>query len=170
MDLQRNQPDKRTAPVTGGSPEAELRQFVDHFVEAIHDQDLEAIMACYADDVVAFDMMTPLQFVGKDAYRKSWQMAVENTNPDAEFTLHETKITASDSVGFCHSLCHCVGSMKDGQKMDMWMRWTDCFEKIDGKWLITHEQVSVPVDMESGKGAFNLRPEGNVVDPGLYYT
>jgi ketosteroid isomerase-like protein len=49
--------------------------------------------------------------------------------------------------------------MKDGEKMDLWMRSTMCFKNISGKWLITHEQYSVPVDFESGKALMNLKPE-----------
>ncbi len=162
MDLQKTQPDKKTAPLSAGNPESEIRQQINLFQEAVHDQDLDEIMSFYSPDVIAFDMMGPLQFVGAEAYRKSWQMAVETPVTNATFTLHNLDIAASDDVGFAHSLCHCTGTMKDGKKMDMWMRWTDCFEKIEGKWLITHEQVSVPIDMETNKALLDLKPEGNV--------
>ena len=32
------------------------------------------------------------------------------------------------------------------------------FRKIDGNWLIVHDQVSVPIDIESGKALLNLQP------------
>lgn len=161
MTLQKTQPDKKTAHLSK-DPETEIRQQIKHLEEAIHDADLEEIMSCYAPNVVAFDMMPPLQFSGKDAYRKSWEMAVEGAGSGSILKMHDISITASDDVGFSHCLCHCTGTMKDGQKMDMWMRWTDCFEKINGKWLITHEQVSVPIDMESGKALFDLKPDKHI--------
>jgi hypothetical protein len=34
----------------------------------------------------------------------------------------------------------------------------DVFRKIDGNWLIAHDQVSVPLDLESGRALLNLRP------------
>jgi ketosteroid isomerase-like protein len=40
----------------------------------------------------------------------------------------------------------------------LWLRWTACFRKIDGNWLIVHDQVSVPVDPESGRALLNLEP------------
>jgi ketosteroid isomerase-like protein len=46
----------------------------------------------------------------------------------------------------------------NGQKSDFWLRWTACYRKANGKWLITHEHVSVPVDMESGKALLDLKP------------
>jgi hypothetical protein len=30
--------------------------------------------------------------------------------------------------------------------------------KIDGNWLIAHDQVSVPLDVESGSALLNLKP------------
>jgi hypothetical protein len=30
--------------------------------------------------------------------------------------------------------------------------------KLDGRWLITHEQVSVPIDMDSGNALLDLEP------------
>ena len=48
--------------------------------------------------------------------------------------------------------------MKNGQKTDLWLRWTACFRRINGEWLITHEQVSVPIDLESGKALLDLEP------------
>ncbi|MFI6316791.1 nuclear transport factor 2 family protein [Nonomuraea sp. NPDC050556] len=40
----------------------------------------------------------------------------------------------------------------------MWVRATFCFRKIGGDWLITHGQVSVPLDMASGTGVTGLEP------------
>jgi ketosteroid isomerase-like protein len=39
-----------------------------------------------------------------------------------------------------------------------WVRSTTCFRKIDGRWLIAHDQVSVPLDLESGRALLNLEP------------
>ena len=36
---------------------------------------------------------------------------------------------------------------------DRWVRVTDGYRKVGGKWLIALEHVSVPVDMASGKAA-----------------
>ncbi len=49
--------------------------------------------------------------------------------------------------------------MADGEKVDMWLRETLCFRKIDGKWKITHEHESVPFCMDgSFKAAVDLKP------------
>ena len=39
-----------------------------------------------------------------------------------------------------------------------WVRVTVCFKKSDGKWLVTHEHVSAPIDVEKGKALLDLKP------------
>ena len=48
--------------------------------------------------------------------------------------------------------------MANGQKSDLWVRAIDCYRKINGHWLVTHEHISVPVDLDSGKAVLNLKP------------
>src|SRR5882724_457865 len=53
--------------------ETGIRDWLDRFTKAFSEKNLEAIMAFYADDVVAYDVVPPLQYVGKDAYRKDYE-------------------------------------------------------------------------------------------------
>jgi ketosteroid isomerase-like protein len=66
------------------------------------------------------------------------------------------RIAAADDVAFSYCLHRVKGTLKSGQKTDWWLRWTAGYPKINGKWLIIHEQVSVPVDFKSGKAMLAL--------------
>jgi ketosteroid isomerase-like protein len=46
----------------------------------------------------------------------------------------------------------------DGEETDVWVRSTIRYRKIDGKWMIAPEHVSVPFYMYSGKASVDLRP------------
>jgi ketosteroid isomerase-like protein len=48
--------------------------------------------------------------------------------------------------------------MKNGQKVDLWLRCTVCYRKIKGEWRIAHLQVSLPVDLRTGKAIVDLQP------------
>ena len=48
--------------------------------------------------------------------------------------------------------------MTNGREVDMWVRMTVGFRKINGKWMVTHEHTSVPFDAESGKASVDLKP------------
>jgi hypothetical protein len=36
--------------------------------------------------------------------------------------------------------------------------WTAGYRRTNGKWLLVHEQASVPIDLKSGKAMLDLRP------------
>jgi hypothetical protein len=38
------------------------------------------------------------------------------------------------------------------------VRATFCFSRVDGDWLVVHDHVSVPLVVETGKGAIDLEP------------
>lgn len=141
--------------------EIQIKKLMDNFRAAVLARDVDKIMSFYSSDVVAFDIIPPLQYIGAKAYRKSWEKAFLDSASSENwgYDIENLKITANEDVAFCHGLNHCYGSSKDGKKMDMWMRSTHCFKRQNDKWLITHEQFSVPVDFETGKAVMDLKPE-----------
>src|SRR5256885_11233843 len=59
---------------SGRNSEAEIRDLYDRWAKAFRAHDLEQIMALYApgDQILAYDLVAPLQYVGNDAYRKDY--------------------------------------------------------------------------------------------------
>jgi len=67
-------------------------------------------------------------------------------------------IVAGNNVAFIHSLERISGTLKSGQKSEVWVRATSGLRKINGKWLIVHDHISLPVNLEAGKAALDLKP------------
>ena len=62
-------------------------------------------------------------------------------------------------MAFGHSLNRITGRRTSGEETDVWVRATVCFRKVDGRWLIAHEHVSVPFYMDgSFRAAVDLEP------------
>lgn len=139
------------------SAEAEIRALLDSWLKAVTTNDLDATMAHYAPDVVAYDAILALQFKGLDVYRKHWQMCMSMCS-EMSFKFHDIHISAGDDVAFSHCLNRCGGKDKDGKENTSWMRMSTGYRKINGKWKIVHEHFSAPFDMESGKALFDLQP------------
>jgi ketosteroid isomerase-like protein len=112
----------------------------------------------YAPDIVSYDLVPPIRHVGIAAYRRPWEETFVSFEGRIGYEVSDLHITAADEVVFSHSLNRMSGTTKNGQTTSMWVRWTACFRKLDGSWLITHEQVSVPIDMESGRASLDLEP------------
>jgi uncharacterized protein (TIGR02246 family) len=143
---------------TRSQNEAAIRELIDGFVKAIRAKDINGVMSVFAPEVVSFDLGPPLQHGGGETFMKRWQELFESYQNPIEYEVRDLSITASDDVAFSHSLNRISGTMKNGQKTDRWLRWTACYRKSNGKWLIVHEQVSVPVDLKSGKAVLDLQP------------
>lgn len=138
--------------------EAEIRRQVDMIAQGLQAKDPEGLKKLYATDIVSFDIEPPLQSVGMEAKLKNWA-PVFAFFESVTYDVRELSLTVGDDVAFGHAFARLSGTLKDGTAMSgMWVRVTYCFRKIDGIWLITHDQVSVPLDIASGKGAVDLEP------------
>lgn len=138
--------------------EAAIRGLIDGYVNAVRAKDIDGVMSVYAPDLVAFDVVPPLQYVGAEAFRKVWQEVFETFQAPIPYEIRDLTITAGDDVAFSHSFNRNSGTMKNGQKIDRWLRWTACYRKTSGKWRIAHLQVSVPVDLRTGEAMLDLKP------------
>jgi uncharacterized protein (TIGR02246 family) len=138
--------------------EAAIRELIDGFVKAIRAKDMNGVMSVFAPEVVSFDLGPPLQHGGGEAFMKRWQELFESYQNPLEYEVRDLSITAGDDVAFSHSLNRIGGTLNNGQKTDRWLRWTACYRKTNGHWLIVHEQVSVPIDSKNGKAILDLKP------------
>jgi uncharacterized protein (TIGR02246 family) len=138
--------------------EAEIRKWLDDWAKAFRAHDLEAIMSLYAPDVVAYDIVPPLQYVGKDAYRKDYAQFLEQYAGPIDVEFRDVKVFVGGDMAVAIALERLSGTMKSGQKSDVWVRTTTAFRKINGKWLDIHDHVSVPADFDSGKAMLDLKP------------
>jgi ketosteroid isomerase-like protein len=145
-------------PAQREEDEAKIRLQVDKIVEGIRAKDLEGLKQLYATDVVSFDVEPPLQHVGIEAKLKNWAN-VFTFFQDVDYEVRDLTVAVGDDVAFGHGFGRLSGTLKNGTATSgMWVRGTFCFQKLDGNWLITHDQASVPLDIASGKGVTDLEP------------
>lgn len=138
--------------------ETEIRNHIGKIVEGIRAKDLDGLRRLYSEDVVSFDVEPPLQHVGVDAKLKNWATAFAFFQ-DLDYEVRDLALTVGDTVAFGHCFGRLSGTTRDGTATDgMWVRATFCFRKIDGNWLITHDQVSVPFDIATGRGVTGIEP------------
>ena len=137
--------------------EGEIREWLDRWAKAFTAHDVNTMMSLYAPDVVAYDLVPPLQYVGKDAYRKDYEEFLSQYEGPVEVEYRDVHIVAAEDVGFARGLERFSGTIK-GQKSTMWARFTSGFRKINGVWLDVHDHVSVPADFQTGKALLDLKP------------
>lgn len=138
--------------------ETRIRELLDGWTQAFQARDLDRLMTHYTDDVVVFDMLPPLRYEGKDAYRKLWEETLPAMGEGPRIDLADLRIVADEETAFCHGLCRFQGADADGRPVDVWSRMTEGLRKVDGRWLICHEHFSNPIDMATGRGLMDLKP------------
>jgi len=145
---------------TAANDEAEIRQLLDRWAKAFRARDLNGIMSIYepGQALVSFDIVPPLQYTGFEAYKKDYQEFLEQFQDAIDIEYHDLSIIAGDTVAFSRGLERMSGTLKNGQKFDAWVRFTECYRKVNGHWLAIHDHISVPVDLESGRAVLNLKP------------
>lgn len=144
---------------TQANDKAQIRVRLDEWARAARIKNLDAIMANYAPDVLAFDAIGKLQFKGVEAYRNHWDACLSYCPGEMVFDVHDLEVTARDGLAFCHYLGRCGGAGPDGKEQTSWFRVTVCLRKIDGEWLIVHEHFSAPFDPGTSKALLDLQPE-----------
>jgi uncharacterized protein (TIGR02246 family) len=128
------------APVTAAEHGAQVAD--QGWVKAMKANDLEATMALYAPEAVAF--FPDGDFKGKDAIRKSW------TDFLAAFTVKDAsaegtyETTGDMSVGWGHWTMTAVPKA-GGEPVVMKGRATVVTKKVGGKWLYVVDHASVPL-------------------------
>jgi ketosteroid isomerase-like protein len=136
----------------------EIRGWLDRWTKAFGAKDFDAIMALYADDVIAYDVVPPLQYVGKVEYRTDYEQFLSQYADNVKVQVRDLHVGANGDLGYAAGLELISGKLKSGQKSEVWVRFTSLFRKSGGRWLDFHDHVSVPADIETGKAMLELKP------------
>lgn len=75
------------------SNETAVRALIDKTVAAICAKDPEALLACYGPDVLAFDLLVPLQYSGTAALKERVSQWLGSFTGPVNYELHDLRIT-----------------------------------------------------------------------------
>jgi ketosteroid isomerase-like protein len=124
-------------------------------------RDVDAIMRLYwhSPKLVAFDVVPPLQYTGWDAYRKDWSDFLASLADPITFEIRDLYVETAGTMAYARCITHIAGHYaKSGQPVEMLLRVSDVWRKHDGRWVIVHEHVSVPVDLGTARAILNAQP------------
>lgn len=138
--------------------ESLIRQRVEDWAKAIRERDVNGVMSLYAPNIVSFDLDPPLRYAGTENKRQAWEKFFAAHAGAITYDVRELNIATDVDLAFVHSLNHVGGRLAAGRDIDIWVRWTACFRRINGAWLIAHDHVSIPADLQHGSAVLDLKP------------
>lgn len=106
----------------------------------------------YAPDIVLYDMLgnfADMQGVRRN-FVKFFQTVQSFTNDFVSLTIE-----SDGNLAFAYSVQKDSFTLHTGQVAQTTFRETDCLKKTNGKWLIVHSQLSVPIDFATGRAIMN---------------
>lgn len=136
--------DPGAAPVDDEAPA--VRALVERWARAVHEGDLDGVLADHADDIVMFDVPPPDDGVrGLGAYRDVWPPFFEWQRRGALFEIVSLEVTAGAEVAFAHALLRCGTPDELAREPGRRLRLTLGLRKRDGRWVVAHEHHSFPL-------------------------
>jgi ketosteroid isomerase-like protein len=127
---------------------SQLKALLDNRVEACRTKDIDRLMSLYSPNIVYFDCVPPLDFSGSDAVRRNFSRWFNEYEGEIDLETHDLKIAVSGDIAFVHMLHLDKGNTHLEDGLEFWLRSTVCCQRSNGKWLITHEHISLPVKPE----------------------
>ena len=140
------------------STESEIRTRLNGQYAAIRTKDVDLLMSFYSPDIVYFDVVPPLRYVGSAALRARFSEWFDGFEGSIDMEARDVYIVASGNIAFAHWLSRARGTLKNGRAVGSWVRATSCIQREDRGWLITHEHISMPVSVVNGSAAMDLVP------------
>jgi ketosteroid isomerase-like protein len=139
---------------------AQLQTLEQKLAAAVEARDTDAIMRAYIADesLFVFDVIPPRQYVGAKAFRKDWEDFLAGTKGSLTYEITDLAVVPVGSVAYGHSIQRIVTTGTKGDPVDLTTRVTDVYRKIDGRWVIVQEHISIPVDLNTGKPDLASRP------------
>ena len=125
------------------SDEETIRRLVQEWAAAVHDGDLDTVLADHADDIVMYDVPPPYDGIrGIDAYRAAWPEFFAYQAQGARFDIVELDVTAGGDVAFARALMICGTPDELAENPEQRLRLTLGLRKSAGRWVVAHEHHS----------------------------
>ena len=144
--------------IDANATRAEVMAVLDRRVEAVRAKDIDRMMPLYSPDIVYFDIIPPHQFVGAGELRRNFLRWFAEYQDDIGLETHDLSAAASGDIAFAHMIHPDSGTRRSGEEVVVWVRSTVCLQRIDDRWLITHEHISFPINPENWSAIVDAAP------------
>lgn len=128
--------------------QSDIQSLISAYQAATQKLDIDALMALYADYARVFDLMTPWESKGADAWRESvigWFQEVEKMGGNGDAVFSDVTIVESGDLAILFANVEYSHGTAEGKRESMWNRLTWGLGEDNGEWRIFHEHTSAPL-------------------------
>jgi ketosteroid isomerase-like protein len=121
-----------------------VRELLDSRVDACRTKDIDRLMSLYSSDIVYYDVVPPLRFMGSAEVRRNFMRWFNEYDGPIGLETHHLNVATSSDIAFAHMLHLDSGTRNNGIEGAVWIRSTVCCRRSGEGWHITHEHISMP--------------------------
>jgi len=122
--------------------ETTIRTIVERWAAAVHEGDLDTVLAHHSAEIVMFDVPPPEDGVrGLAAYEQTWP-GFFRWQEQASFDLLSLEVVAGREVAFAYGLLRCGTPEELEAVPERRLRLTVGLRKTEGEWSVVHEHHS----------------------------
>jgi ketosteroid isomerase-like protein len=140
---------------------SDVKTLLDIWSNAIRQKDINRLMQVYSPDIVYFDVVPPLRLTGADAVRRNFVRWFDSWATPIGVEIRDRVIFQNGEIAAAHMLWRTSGAQKTGRRIDCWIRASVSLQRSSQGWRITHEHVSLPVELPAARAAMERTPELN---------
>jgi ketosteroid isomerase-like protein len=126
------------------SDTAKIKALEERLIDGMKAKDVKQIMSCYSDDVFAYDVVPPREYVGAAAFQKPWQGFLDMFKGPINAEVNDLVIDSDVKIAYSRSVQRVSETTNEGKPFDATFRITDVYRESHGKWVIVQEHISVP--------------------------
>ena len=144
--------------MTDTTDELAIRALIESWVAAIHQGDLNGVLAHHAEDIVMFDVPPPERGArGLEEYRETWPDFFAWIRSGTIFEIDELDVVAGTDVAYVIALLRCGDPDELAANPDKKLRLTLGLVKRSGTWLVHHEHHSFTLAPDPYQGEQSVR-------------
>ncbi len=106
-------------------------------------KDVDGILSLYHASALAFDFGQHSSAIGLDQIRADCVNGYRGVDDGFDYSFHAERVIEGASVGYCFGVERVAGT-RNGVPFRAEALASYVFEKTDGRWLITHQHLSMP--------------------------
>jgi ketosteroid isomerase-like protein len=111
--------------------------------------DMDKLIGIYAPDALVLDIYSPGIYRGRDQIKAGFAPQVAMVKI-MKHQMTEMNVATNGRFACAAMQIHFDTTLKNGTPFKMSVREIDAFKKIDGKWQIIQQHVSLPIDAKTG--------------------
>lgn len=139
-----------------------VQDVLENYKTAIYEKDVEKFLFLYAPEIHIYDCWGNWECKGISSWKENVEVWFNGLSEDGvllKVDFHDLVVEENTYLAFVHcAVTFAAHQVETGKILrQMTNRFTYGLKKVNGTWLITHEHSSLPINMETGKGIFNLK-------------